>query len=48
MKIKYGWVMVAIGAFMTCIAIGAMFCSQYSCSRSLRRRAGRTRRYRAP
>src|SRR5258707_1271851 len=25
MKIKYGWVMVAIGAFMTCIAIGAMF-----------------------
>ncbi|HZE59154.1 MAG TPA: MFS transporter, partial [Burkholderiales bacterium] len=25
MRIKYGWVMVAIGAFMTCIAIGAMF-----------------------
>jgi MFS family permease len=25
MKIKYGWVMVALGAFMTCIAIGAMF-----------------------
>src|SRR5260370_12468123 len=22
---RYGWVMVAIGAFMTCIAIGAMF-----------------------
>src|SRR5258706_58197 len=25
MKIKYGWFMVGIGAFMTCIAIGAMF-----------------------
>src|SRR5258706_431486 len=24
-KIKYGWFMVGIGAFMTCIAIGAMF-----------------------
>ncbi|HYQ94761.1 MAG TPA: MFS transporter, partial [Burkholderiales bacterium] len=22
---RYGWVMVALGAFMTCIAIGAMF-----------------------
>jgi len=25
MKTRYGWVMVALGAFMTCIAIGAMF-----------------------
>src|SRR5258708_30307176 len=25
MNTRYGWVMVAIGAFMTCIAIGAMF-----------------------
>ena len=25
MSRRYGWVMVAIGAFMTCIAIGAMF-----------------------
>src|SRR6266513_3006882 len=25
MKLHYGWVMVAIGAFITCIAIGAMF-----------------------
>jgi MFS family permease len=25
MSTRYGWVMVAIGAFMTCIAIGAMF-----------------------
>src|SRR5260370_8202363 len=25
MSNRYGWVMVAIGAFMTCIAIGAMF-----------------------
>src|SRR5258708_7054407 len=24
-KTRYGWVMVALGAFMTCIAIGAMF-----------------------
>jgi len=22
---RYGWIMVALGAFMTCIAIGAMF-----------------------
>ena len=25
MNLRYGWVMVALGAFMTCIAIGAMF-----------------------
>src|SRR5258706_15643458 len=25
MNPRYGWVMVALGAFMTCIAIGAMF-----------------------
>ena len=25
MKLHYGWVMVAIGALMTCVAIGAMF-----------------------
>ncbi len=25
MNNRYGWIMVAIGAFMTCIAIGAMF-----------------------
>src|SRR5256885_4077158 len=25
MNSRYGWVMVALGAFMTCIAIGAMF-----------------------
>ena len=25
MKVQYGWVMVAIGALMTCVAIGAMF-----------------------
>jgi MFS family permease len=25
MKIHYGWIMVALGAFITCIAIGAMF-----------------------
>src|SRR3981189_3744516 len=25
MKVHYGWVMVAIGALMTCVAIGAMF-----------------------
>jgi len=25
MKIQYGWVMVAIGALMTCVAAGAMF-----------------------
>ena len=24
MKVQYGWVMVAIGAFMGCIAVGAM------------------------
>src|SRR5688572_22957036 len=24
-ELRYGWVMVALGAFMTCIAIGAMF-----------------------
>ena len=22
---RYGWVMVALGAFMTCIAVGAIF-----------------------
>ena len=25
MNNRYGWIMVALGAFMTCIAIGAMF-----------------------
>jgi len=25
MKIYYGWVMVAVGALMTCVAAGAMF-----------------------
>src|SRR5258706_7933311 len=25
MNTRYGWIMVALGAFITCIAIGAMF-----------------------
>ena len=25
MRISYGWVIVAVGALMTCVAFGAMF-----------------------
>jgi hypothetical protein len=44
---RYGWVMVALGAFMTCIAVGAMFSLAVFLQPITRRPAGRPPRCRA-
>ena len=48
MKLQYGWVVVAAGALMGCVAMGSTFSLAVFLQPMSERRAGRAPAYRSP